>query len=156
MRLMPASFFRLKGRLFGPRETVTIESAFYKIQDVPEFNVVRQLGEPGHRETNGFAVWIADDKSLKRLAQLIQANPQNEKIAAPRAVTADGVQSALWVGSSPLINGQIKKVGLDVRMLPVLRPEISDFTMFASFTEVLTNSIGTGESQKMTNPRSAV
>lgn len=125
----------LKVHLRGPERSILLSVNLIDLKN-PLVSSNLPLPKAEYSSSNGFQVWILNDRELQCLLQQIQGLPGAEVISKPRIQTASGIHGSFFVGQMVPLNGTNQPVGFELKCLLRLRREFIDLTSTFTFTEI--------------------
>jgi hypothetical protein len=91
-------------------------------------------------ETNGIRIVLLPKTELQWISHRLEADLAGEILARPRIVTADGVRGGMFVGSSVLVQGISRNVGLDLSVYTLLRKSVTELSFTLVSADAVANS----------------
>lgn len=138
----------VRGKLFGPPESVQIEAVIMQLGDLPEGDLSALESKAGSvLEKEGMRTVVVEKADLDELRSRWEGKPGNTVVSAPKMITGDRMPGSIFMGQEIAVDGTNRSVGMEVQTKPRVRGRIVDLGMNAMFSELVTNRVGGEEAE---------
>lgn len=143
-RVMPVGpgwtwLWKIRYALLGKSPTIKLDTSIIDLAALDDSVAGILPNAPEFTGAGGLRVWRVREKELRGLQELFKERP-NQIVASSRIVTGDKGECSIHSGNTVLINGTQQPVGLNVRVLPLMRKATIDLAAVFSFSEAITNT----------------